>query len=224
MEKNDFIEKVIGGVLGAIAIIATVIELVLTGYSPEGVAGMVKDIASTFIVVILLVAFANEHKKTKDLRGSIESEMTKLENGYFPLIREVKALETSPEAKKNKLEKVIRYEIATDTNVLFGKKSGLYSPFYDIELNSPNKIEFYVRQKFFGSKEDDIFDAEKISEKIFMYMKKQHKELNMSFLSDKSGGKIIIAFEQPLKYKKDIDVLVKIVDDMIFSYTLVKKQ
>lgn len=223
MEKNDFIEKVFGGILGSIAIIAIVVEMILGDFSPEAICGGIKDIASTAIVIILLIAFANEHRKTKGLRGSIEHAMTKLEKGYSPLIRQATASETSGEAKKNKLNRIIRYEIAADTNVLFNTHSDNYAPFFDITIDTPDKIEFYIRKKFFGVNKDDIFDAKKISDKIFIYMKKQHQELDIDFSHDTSGGKIIINFSQPLKYRNDIDMLVDIVDDMIFAYTIVNK-
>ena len=45
----------------------------------------------------------------------------------------------------------------------------------------------------------------------------------MNFSPDANGGKIIIQFAQPLKYKKDIDMLIDIVDDMIFAYTIIKQ-
>lgn len=106
MERNDFIEKVFGGILGSIAIIAIVVEMILGDFSPEAICGGIKDIASTAIVIILLIAFANEHRKTKGLCGSIEHAMTKLEKGYSPLIRQATASETSGEAKKNKLNRI----------------------------------------------------------------------------------------------------------------------
>ena len=168
MDRNDFIEKVVGGILGAIAIAAAVAELIIGGYSPQGLAGAIKDISSTFIVIILLIAFANEHKKAKGLRGSIEHAMSTLERGYSPLIRKATASETSGEAKKNKLEKTIRYEIAADTSVLFNNHSNNYTPFFDIAVDAPDKIAFYVRQKFFGVNNDGLL-TQKESVTRFLY-------------------------------------------------------
>ena len=126
-------------------------------------------------------------------------------------------------SKENKLKSIIRDEIAADTNVLFNTHSNNYAPFFDVAIDTPDKIEFYIRQKFFRVNNNETFNAEKISDKICIYMKKQHHEIDIDFSPDASGGKIIINFSQPLKYKKDIDMLIDIVDDMIFAYTVVNK-
>ena len=53
-------------------------------------------------------------------------------------------------------------------------------------------------------------------------MEKKFKGLDIKFHPDASGGKLVIKFNHKLVYKKDIDTLIKIADDMIFAYTLVK--
>ena len=55
MDRNDYIEKVIGGILGGIAIIAAFVEAAMAGFSVDAIVSAVKDIAGTAVVLILLV-------------------------------------------------------------------------------------------------------------------------------------------------------------------------
>ncbi len=222
MDRNDFIEKGIGGVLGAIAIIAAVIEMVLGGFSAESIVAAVKDVAGTAVVIVVLIAFANEHKKAKGIRSSIESAMLQLEKGYFHMIREAVAAETSGEAKKAKLERTVRYEIAVNTDALFGAQCKNYAPFFDVSLEAPTEVCFYIRKKFFGEKPDAPFDAKRIFDKISQYMKRQHESISMEFKQDASGGKVLVAFDNPLKYTKENEWFIQVVDDMIFVYTMIQ--
>ncbi len=221
---DDSLEKVVGGIFGVVAIVAAVVEIFLCGASTESIVAGIKDVSGTLIVVVLLLAFIKSHKKTKGIRGSIESGMEKLEEVYSPLIREATVTENSNEQKINKLKEVIRYEIASDIGVLFGKQSKSYAPFFDIDSENPTKVEFYIRKKFFSDTVENPFNAEKIYEHIYAYMIKRHDEYKITFLPDASGGKVVITFPAPLKYKKDIDELLEIVDDMIFIYTAENKK
>ena len=47
MDRNDFIEKVIGGILGAIAIIAAIVEMIMGNFSAESIVAAIKDISGT---------------------------------------------------------------------------------------------------------------------------------------------------------------------------------
>lgn len=222
MDRNDYIEKVIGGILGGIAIIAAFVEAAMAGFSVDAIVSAVKDIAGTAVVLILLVAFINEHKKAKGIRGSIERAMEKLEGGYSPLIREAFATETAGDAKKAKLERTVRYEIAVNTDALFATQCNNYCPFFDVDLDAPTSVDFYIRKKFFRDTPEAPFDAEAIFNKISQYMVRQHKNLSIEFKSDPSGGKATIRFQNSIKYEKDINDLISIVDDMIFAYTVIQ--
>lgn len=220
---GDFVEKILGGVFGIIAIIAAVTEMGLNGFTTEAVVGAIKDIASTLVVVAVLIAFVNEHKKVKGIRGTIEKEMEIIENSYAPLIREAIVSENAGDAKKAKLDKVIRYEIAANVEALFGTQCRLYSPFFDINAENPQQIVFYIRKTFFKNTDEKPFDAESIATHIESYMKKRFLDYEMQFAPDSSGGKFIISFPEPLKYENDIKNLINIVDDMTFIYVALKR-
>lgn len=221
---NDSLEKVFGGIFGVIAVVAAIIEMFLGGASIESVVAGIKDVAGTLVVVILLLAFIKSHKKVKDIRVAIEQGMENLEEDYSPLVREAVATENSGEQKQNKLKRVIRYEIASDIGVLFGKESKVYAPFFDIDSENPTKVEFYIRRKFFSDTAENPFDAEKIYNHIEKYMTKRHEGYEITFSRDSSGGKVNITFPSPLKYEKDIKELLEIVDDMVFIYTAENKK
>lgn len=83
-------------------------------------------------------------------------------------------------------------------------------------------MDFYIRKKFFRDTPEAPFDAKAIFNKISQYMVRQHKNLSIEFKSDPSGGKAIIRFQNSIKYEKDINDLISIVDDMIFAYTVIQ--
>ena len=58
MDKIDIQEKIWGGILGMVAIIAAVIEMIANGLDFASICGMIKDVSGTLIVVIVMVAVA----------------------------------------------------------------------------------------------------------------------------------------------------------------------
>lgn len=224
MDKNDKREMVFGVVFGLVVVIATILEMIFNGITPGGVFGAIKDIAGTLVVFVVLFAYISEHKKVKGLRGSIESRMKEIEKKYNPLIREAVSTENSSDAKRAKLEKVIRYEIAKDSDAIYRKQyEQQYVTFFDINTDKPDKVEFYIRKLFFGESDTKPFDADKIARNLQAYMYKRYQECNTQFVPDNSGGKFIVQFDDALVDKAQIDQLMCIIDDMIFIYGLEKK-
>lgn len=223
MDKNDKREIIFGGFFGIVVVIAATLEMVFNGISLSGIFGAIKDIAGTLVVFVVLFAYISEHKKVKGIRGSIESGMKEIEKKYSPLIREEVTTETSNEAKKTKLEKVIRYEIAKDCDAIYGKQCKSYAPFFEISVDDSDKVEFYIRKKFFSEEDDNSFDASRIANNLRAYMSKRYERYKMEFIADKSGGKFIIYFDEALVDKVQIEQLINIIDDMIFVYIVEKK-
>ena len=214
-------ETIFGVLFGIVAVAAALIEMALDSFSAAAIVSAIKDVAGTAIVFVVMLAFISEHKKAPGIRGTIENEMKEIEKAYTPLIRQAVARETSGANKVAKLEKVIRYEIAGNTDALFGTKGKNYSAFFDINAENPQRIEFYIRPKCFKV-EDETFDAEWIAGRIEQYMKSQHPQFNMTFSPDQSGGMFVIDFPEPLKSKKDVETLISIIDDMAFVYVAIK--
>ena len=73
-------------------------------------------------------------------------------------------------------------------------------------------------------KQEVPFAAQDLFDKISQYMTRQHEGIQMTFVPDASGGKAVITFATPIKYEKDVKWLVKVVDDMIFVYTMLQEK
>ena len=223
MDKNNKREMTFGVVFGIVVVIAAILEMVFNGISAADIFGAIKDIAGTLVVFVILFTYISEHKKVKGIRGSIESRMRKIEKKYNPLIREEITTETSSEAKKTKLEKVIRYEIAKDCDAIYGKQCKSYAPFFEISLHNPDKVEFYIRKKFFAEDDDTSFNANEIATNLQIYISKRYMKYKTEFIADKSGGKFSIYFNEVLADEAQLEELMSIINDMIFVYIVEKK-
>ena len=74
MDKLDFKEKVWSFIFGIIAIASAVAEMISGGISWSAFWGMLKDIASTAVVIVVGYAFINSiPKKAKDATGKLET-------------------------------------------------------------------------------------------------------------------------------------------------------
>jgi len=87
-KKLDFETKV-GGLFGIIAIIATIVEMNLAGFTPEAITGGIKDIAGT-IVIVLIFVFAARHlfdKRPKEtFENVLSEELSQWEKRNSPLV------------------------------------------------------------------------------------------------------------------------------------------
>lgn len=72
--KKIGIETLWGGIFGIIAIIAAVVEMVLSGFDAAAIAGMIKDISGTLVTVMVLV-FAIKNLLPKKEKQSVEEKL-----------------------------------------------------------------------------------------------------------------------------------------------------
>jgi len=87
MDKMERDEKLWGGILGIIAILAAIAEMFINGPDAASFVGAVKDVSGTLIVVILLVAFLkNLPRKPKDLTEILEKAVEDWGLDNAPLI------------------------------------------------------------------------------------------------------------------------------------------
>ena len=82
MDKKDKIEIFVGGAFGIIAIIAAIIEFKIESIS--SMAGCIKDIAGTMVVVVLL--FASIKIKPSNLKGRLQAAVDDWGSDNAPLI------------------------------------------------------------------------------------------------------------------------------------------
>lgn len=69
IKDEDSFEKIIGGAFGVIAIVAIIVEMFLSNFTLDAIAGGTKDIASTLIAVVMLIV------AIKALRPNNEKEL-----------------------------------------------------------------------------------------------------------------------------------------------------
>lgn len=87
MNKEDFQEKLWGGIFGVIAIAAAIGEVFANGLSLPTILGGVKDVSGTLVVVVLLVAFIKQlPRKLKNTSEILEQNVEKWGNDNAPLI------------------------------------------------------------------------------------------------------------------------------------------
>ena len=163
MDKMDRDEKLWGGIFGIIAIVAAIAEMIINGIDTASVVGAIKDISGTLVVVVLLVAFIKSlPKKPKNFRELFEADMNEIEQAYAPLIVKYVPKDTAKDAAKAKNEKMIRYDILSSVDALFGKEQADHLRLFELNAEKPEKMCFYVREKFFGKP----FDAKEVLARI----------------------------------------------------------
>lgn len=121
MDKFDFQEKVWGGIFGGIAIIAALAEMFINGIDAASIAGAVKDVFGTLIVIVLFITFIRQiPKKSKDFKGIFKAEMDKNIIKYSPLIE----IDSAKEG---------RYKIASRLDAIYDNNPGAYSTLFDFD-------------------------------------------------------------------------------------------
>ena len=98
MKKIDFseydnFEKIGGGILGAVAIISAILEMIFNGITLSSVMAAIKDVSGTLIVVmVLLVALKKLFpKKQQGFANVFKQEMESITEKYNPIIKEVES-------------------------------------------------------------------------------------------------------------------------------------
>ena len=221
MDRNDFIEKVIGGILGAVAIIAAIVEMILGGFSAESIVAAIKDISGTLIVVVLLVAFVKSlPKKPKNFREQFEADMSEIEQAYAPLIVKYVPKDTAKESAKAKNEKTIRYDILSSVDALFGKEQADHLRLFELNAEKPEKMCFYVREKFFGKP----FDAKEITENLSGRLQAKFPDYSVTHSADSSGETITVNFNKAMETEQDAAALVNLINAAILLFVARNKK
>lgn len=221
MDRNDFIEKVIGGILGAVAIIAAIVEMILGGFSAESIVAAIKDISGTLIVVVLLVAFVKSlPKKPKNFREQFEADMSEIEQTYAPLIVKYVPKDTAKESAKAKNEKTIRYDILSSVDALFGKEQADHLRLFELNAEKPEKMCFYVREKFFGKP----FDAKEIAENLSGRLQAKFPDYSVTHSADSSGETITVNFNKAMETEQDAAALVNLINAAILLFVARNKK
>lgn len=214
MKKIDK-ETLIAGIIAIIALIAIICEMIFGGISTVSVAAAVKDIAGIIVdIMVFFIAFkALVKKDVVTFRGKLETAMEEIEKSYAPLIQEHKAKETN-ESDVLKNQEFIRYDLAKNVDALFGVECKDYMRFFEIKAQSPDKITFFVRKKFFG----EPFIPDVIAGHIKGFCEKKYNQYSTTYVLDKDGASVTVSFGKTLETSDDINNLISIAVDVLLLF------
>ncbi len=203
-DKYDALEKIGGGLLGVIAIGATIAELILGGITAASIAGAIKDIAGTLIVVMVLLAALKQlfPKKATDFKGTFAVEMQKITTKYDSLIEK-------DDVKEG------RFNIADNMNVLFDGSSANFHTFFDFDYKQ--ELSFVVSKTLFmGRSKEDFSEMQK---NIVASIAKKVKE-DYSIISEwkptSTGFKLI--FGHKLDTAEEAITVAEVIDKVVLLY------
>ena len=227
-EKKDWIETIIGGIFGVAAIIATIFEYKLG--DGGAVAGMLKDVFGTAVVVVLLIASVPPRKPV-GLEKILEKRVEKWGIDNSPMIFKVEGYVCAKEQKykqgfallQNPLKYVALLGIEKDTpewHTYAGytsKQTGKFLdlPSYKEMVSGKFDVMFVLEQKHFKEKEE----ITTIIEDIINATQSRFGEENIEVKRIGTSEKFTIKFLSAIKNKNDIDFFISVVD---FVLSLVK--
>lgn len=209
MKKIDFsdydnFEKIGGGILGAVAIVAAILEMVFNGISAATVTAAIKDVSGTLIVVmVLLVALKNLFpKKQHGFTNVFQEEMKTIIEKYSPIIKNVSS---------DKIE----YHIADNLSCLYGKKEGKYHRWFIFSEND-NRITFKTSKTVFFGRTSEDHDKE--LEDIALDIAKSVANFDCveSFAGDKDS--FTLFFKEPFNSDEIAKSLVEVIDKVLLLY------
>lgn len=227
MNRDDFIDKILGGVFAVVAIGAAIVELVLGEISATSIAACMKDIFSTLAVVVLFFAVIKDKIPAKNFRAAFDSAMLDVSAKYAPLIRKEVVSNSNEEtvaslAKKKKLDAVICYDMASNLNVIFGASCNDYPRFLEIQNNETTTVKFLIRKKFFDSAEFTETTLINVANKIKTNLSIKFNEYNFSV--DDKKNEINVNTGRLMSSKKDADELANLIDNAIMLYIAESKK
>ena len=227
MNRDDFIDKILGGIFAVVAIVAAIIELVLGDISTASVAACIKDVFSTLAVVVLFFAVIKDKIPAKNFRTAFDNAMLDVSAKYSPLIRKEVISDSTEEtaaslAKKKKLDAVICYDMASNLNVIFGASCNDYPRFLEIHNNVTTTVKFLIIKKFFDSSEFTESTLVDVANKIKTNL--SIKFADYSFSVDEKKTEINVNTGRLMSSKKDALELANLIDNAVMLYIAESKK
>ena len=205
MKKIDFseydnFEKIGGGILGAVAIISAVLEMVFNGISVATVMAAIKDVSGTLIVVMALKKLFPQ--KQHGFANVFKEEMQAIIEKYSPIIKD---------ASSEKIE----YQIADNLSCLYGKKEGNYHKWFTFSENDKS-ITFKTSKTVFFGRTAETHEAE--LEEIALDIAKSVANYDCieRFTGDKDA--FTLFFKEALNSDESAKSLVEVIDKILLLY------
>lgn len=227
MERNDFIEQIIGGVFAIIAIGAAIAELMLGDISYDSIAGCIKDIFGTLVVVILFFTVIKD-----GLQNIFCSFTKKIQKDFDKWIEE----NASMIVKDPKFDTENCYGLGLRTNMKFfysstpndtASNTGLFVrvPKFDKHEYSKEKVEisFHLNRGTFFEGRNDLSEEQKkngfehIAGLIVNYISSEKIIKSIKHSANKDSATITVLLKGPIK-RNDIRSLVNLIDKTYKGY------
>lgn len=227
MDRNDFIEKILGGVFAVVAVIAAIVEIFVAGFSASSIISGIKDVFGTLAVVVLFFAVIKDKIPSKDFRKAFDTAMENVCDKYKPLVKKEilatrKTESVNIQSKAAKLEKTICYQMADNINVIFGVPCNNYPRFMEIENKDTTVVKLLIRKSFFNYNGFVDSVLPEITSKI-----KENLELkfrDFSFTADPKKNEIYINTNRLMFSNKDARELADFIDNVIMLYIAESKK
>lgn len=196
-EKHDLL----AGIFAVLAFVSIICEVAFGGFTKEGLVGGLKDISGVLIdVLVLLVAASVLIRKPVNFREKFNEAMERIKTKYDPLLVE------------DKVDKVIRYNIASNPDALFAGKAKALERIFELSKDNPTDIRFYINKSFFDRVGGTDYDAEKIASQIALRMQSVYKDYDVKTFPNGNNYGIQVDFKRTLSTIEDIDELISLVD------------
>ena len=215
----DVLEKIGGGVFGVIAIGGAIAEMVYNGFCPATIAGCVKDVAGTLIVVMVLIAALRRIWPKHGFSEVFEEEMKSLVERYQP------AIKRGEDVNSGKTVRNYIYNIAADLNCIVGAEAKNYTTEFFYINEEVCTITFKVRKTvFFGSsKEEKKEELGKIAEHIVKCVVSRFGNTRIAY-SEKKDLDITFNYIQQSTPEDTAKMLASVVDYVILLYIAENKK
>lgn len=225
-KDEDSMEKIVGGIFGAVAIGAIVVEMCLGRFETAVIASGVKDIFGTLITVVMLFVAIKALKPKKTEPFSFEKEF-KEELELF-VARNERMLTVKDESNGNL--KYYELYMESDFNAFFGEKTKLKSGWFmrippiDEKLYSKGNItmQFHLNKGTFfahNKLEDEKKAYKEIGEKIkSLFLRESSKDVLLDCQYIESEKIVEINFKNPITTKDDIKKIINIIEKVYNCY------
>lgn len=210
MKKLDFseydnFEKIGGGILGAVAIVSAILEMIFNGISAASVMGAIKDVSGTLIVVMVLLMALKKlfPKKPRGFSATFYHEMKALVEKYNPIIKYVDS------------EK-IEFNIADNIACLYGENEGAYHRLFAFSENEKSITFKTSKTVFFGrTPEDHENDLKEIALDIAKTVAHSFNSIE-KFVGNKDS--FTLFFKENFESDASARELVEIIDKILLLY------
>lgn len=203
-EKLDF-ETLWSGILGIVAVAATIAELVLGGINAASIAAAIKDIAGTLAVIMVMLIAVKQvaHKEPQHFDDTFTGEMETITAKYAPLLQK-------------QTDGMHRYFMAAKLSAINDYTPGAYHKFFD--LLKPTELEISISKTVFVGVggPDELFKS--IKGKIISNLQQKSSAFPLIDHCEASAAGMKIIFREPLATTAHAKELAAFIDCILLTF------